>query len=403
MNKKIGTIYLILIFGLIIRLSLSFLPAFEADQNAFRFWVNRLATVGFADFYTPYVFTNNPLGIMYFFWIIGVLKTTVLSSIISSSNIDIFLKLAGNTADLITGFLIYKIIKEKLTDKAGIIAAMLYIFNPGLTFNSAVWGQYDSIAILFLVLCIYYCLIKRSPILSSIFFSLACVTKPQAVALVPFLLFFYLKNYSPIKWLYSLFAFILTATVVFLPFFPDNPFYGMYYVNSGSTTLYNCTSCNALNLWGIIGNWKNDSELFLKLPLLYWSIILLSICLIVIFSFRRLKGNILFLTASLSILSFFMLLTRMHERYSVYFFPFMLISAILLKSKILMSFYIFFSFILLLNLYIPYAYYNNMVKITNLPPIDLFTDFSRISIISFFGFVLLFVYYLYYVKKHSDF
>lgn len=364
--------------------------------------MDRLATLGPANFYSSDVFTNNPLGILYFFWLIGVLKNTFLSSVISSSNIDIFLKLAGNIADLITGFLIYKIIREKLSNKTAIIATILYILNPGLTFNSAVWGQYDSVAILFLVSCIYYCLIKKIPILSSMFFSLACITKPQALELAPFLLFFFLKNFSPTQWLYSFLSFILTMVVVFLPFFPDNPFYGVYYVNKGSTTLYSCTSCNALNLWGIVGNWKNDLQLFLNIPLLYWSIILLSICLVIIFSFKKLTGNILFLTISLSMLAFFMLLTRMHERYFVYFFPFMLISAVLLKSKILIGFYIFFSFIFLLNLYIPYVYYNNMVKITNLPPIDLFIDFSRISLISFLGFVLLFVYYLNYVKNHSN-
>lgn len=378
------------------------MPAFESDQNAFRFWVDRLAVLGPANFYSTQVFTNNPLGILYFFWLIGVLKYTLFSNIISSSNIDIFLKLAGNGADLMTGFLIYKIIKEKLSNKTGIIAAILYIFNPGLTFNSAIWGQYDSVAILFLVACIYYSLIKKMPIFSSVFFALACITKPQALELAPFLLFFFLKNFSPIQCLYSVLSFILTAILLFFPFFPNNPLYGIYYVNKGSTTLYSCTSCNALNLWGIIGNWKNDLQLFLNIPLLYWSIILLSICLIVIFGFKRLRGEVLFLTISISMLAFFMLLTRMHERYFVYFFPFMLISAVLLKSKILIAFYVFFSFMLLLNLYIPYVYYNNMVKITNLPPINLFTDFSQISVISFLGFVLLFVYYLIYVKNYPN-
>lgn len=400
-DKKIGIIFWILTLGAIIRLLLSFFPAFEYDQNAFRFWTDRLVEVGPAHFYSSVVFTNNPLEILYFFWLIGFLKSTILASVITPSNIDLFLKLAANTSDLATGFFIYKIIKEKLSAKAGNIAALLYIFNPGLTFNSAVWGQYDSVAILFLVLSIYYCFIKRTPVICSIFFSLAWITKPQALALVPFLFFFFFKNFKPIQWVYSLLSFIITAVIIFLPFFPNNPLYGIYSVNIGSTNLFGCTTCNAFNFWGIFGNWKNDADLFLNISLLNWGFILLAAFLMIIFSFKQIKGNILYFTLSVSMLAFFMLLSRMHERYMTYFFPFLLLSAILLKSKILISFYAFFSLVFLLNLYLPYAYYNNLAKITNLPVNILMDHFSSFSFVSFFGFILLFFYYLGYVKKNS--
>lgn len=329
------------------------------------------------------------------------MKHTFLVNIITSSNIDIFLKLAANLSDLATGFLIYKIIKEKLNYKLGHIAALLYIFNPGLIFNSAIWGQYDSVAILFLVLSIYYCLIKKSPVVCSIFFSLAWITKPQSLELAPFLFFFFLRNFKPIQRLYALLSFLLVAVIAFIPFFPNNPLYGIYYVNLGSTNLFNCTTCNALNLWGIFGNWKNDLYSFLNIPLLYWGFILLSLFLVIIFSFKRLKENFNYLTIAVSMLAFVMLLTRMHERYLSYFFPFLLISASLLKSKILIGFYVFFSLIFLLNLYIPYAYYNNLVKITNLPVKNLFENFSNLSLVSFLGFILLFIYYSLHAKQNS--
>lgn len=400
-NKKIGIIFWILALGVIIRLFLSFLPAFEYDQSAFRFWTDRLATFGPANFYSSHIFTNNPLGILYFFWLIGFLKSTILASIISPSNIDLFLKIAANAADLATGFLIYKIIKDKLNVKAGNIAALLYIVNPGLIFNSAVWGQYDSVAILFLMLSIYYCLIKKIPVICAIFFSLAWITKPQSLALTPFLLFFFLKNFKLVQWLYSLLTFIATSIILFFPFFPNNPLYGIYSVNISSTNLFSCTSCNAFNLWGVFGNWKPDTDLFLNIPLLYWSFMLLAAFLLIILVFKKAKGDIIFFTISISVLAFFMLLTRMHERYIAYFFPFILLSAILLKSRILIGFYAFFSLVFLLNLYLPYAYYNNLAKITNLPVNILMNYFGYFSFISFLGFILLFIYYLGYVKKNS--
>lgn len=373
---------------------MSTFPAFESDQNAFRFWTDRLITLGPSHFYSSNEFTNNPLGILYFFWLIGFLKSTLLSNIITYSNIDVFLKLAANLADLATGFLIYKIIKEKLNFKLANMAALLYIFNPGLIFNSAVWGQYDGVAILFLVSSIYFCFIRKNPIISSIFFSFACIIKPQSLQLAPFLLFYFIKNFKPLQWLNSFLAFIVTALILFFPFFPKNPFNGINYVFSGSTNLFNCTSCNALNLWGIMGNWQNDMNLFLNIPLLFWGIFILLIFLILIFGLKNLKEDILYFTIAVSMLAFFMLLTRMHERYLSYFFPFILLAAFILKSRILVGFYLFFSIIFMLNLYIPYAYYNNYAKITNLPFPDLFSYFGHFSLISFLSFILLFIYYL---------
>lgn len=392
-----------MIIGFIIRLFLSFLPAFESDQNAFRFWTERLVTIGPANFYSYQVFTNNPLGILYFFWLIGVLKTLFLPFLPFTSSIDPLLKLVANFSDLMIGFLIYKIIKLKINEKLANLAAILYIFNLGLIFNSAIWGQYDSLAILFLVLSVYFCIIKKSSIACATFFSLACITKPQSLQLTPFLILYFVKNFKPLEWLYSILSFIVTALLLFFPFFPQNPFFGIYYVVTGSANLFSCTTCNALNLWGIVMNWQNDMTLFFNIPLLYWGFILLFIALTIIFGLKKTVGNTLYLTISVSMLAFFMLLTRMHERYLSYSFPFLLLSAILLRSKILLAFYWFFSFIYLLNLYIPYAYYDNLVKITNLPVNDLYNNFRFFSVLSFIGFVLLFIYYLKYAKQTADF
>lgn len=318
-------------------------------------------------------------------------------------NLDVLLKLAANISDLLIGITLYKIIKEKLNKRIASIAAALYIFNPAIIFNSAIWGQYDSFAILFLVLCIYFLINKNSPVISSIFFSIAWSIKPQTIQLAPFMFLFFLRNFKFVQWSYSLMAFLITTIIIFLPFFPNNPIYGIYYVNTGSINLFNCTTCNALNFWGIFGNWQNDMNLFLGIPMLNWGLILLLISLLIIF-IKQSKGNMLYLTLSLSMLAFFMFLTRMHERYISYFLPLLLISVVLLKSKILAGFYLFFSLIFLLNLYIPYAYYNNSQRITNLPYGDLIYNHAvllLLSLSSFLGFILLFIYYLNYGKNNS--
>src|SRR5262245_34819832 len=41
-------------------------------------------------------------------------------------------------------------------ERLGLIAAAIYLFNPGTVFNSAVWGQVDSVGTLVLLATLYW-------------------------------------------------------------------------------------------------------------------------------------------------------------------------------------------------------------------------------------------------------
>jgi len=128
--------------------------------------------------------------------------------------------------------------------------------------------------------------------------------------------------------------------------------------------------------------------LFLGLPFLYWGIILFGLSLILLFRFKK-ENPYLFIT--LSILSFNMLMTRMHERYVLPFFAFFLIATILLKSKPLLLTYIFFSLFNTLNVYYSYAYYNTNLHLTPALIIWLNQHFQFLSLIGFSVFILLLI------------
>lgn len=389
-------------FCLIIRLFFSAFPGFVYDQNAFRFWSQRLAEVGPANFYTTNVYTNNPLGILYHFWLVGIINDLLFLGKLPPIFLDILLKLPANVADILTGLLISLIlIKNKVKKSLVFVAFLIYVLNPFILFDSAIWGQYDGISTLFILLSLYSIVLKKQPVFSALFFALAWLLKPQAIAFLPTFVLLQAISFKPIKWFYSALTIIITIIFFYLPFFPNNPISGIFYVNFGSAELFNCSTCNAYNFWGIFGNWKNDLSTFFGISFLVWGIILLLASYLIIFFskpfLKRLQSPYIYLTSSVSIMAFFILLTRMHERYIFPFFSIFLIAVFLLKSKPLIFFFIIFSLLSFLNVYFPYIYYN---KFQNLP----FADFSLentvfFSIICVLSFVALLFYYLKLMNK----
>ncbi len=394
----------LIILALVIRLILSTFPGFETDQIDFRFWSQRLVEVGPANFYSQQVFTNNPLGFLYALWIVGEIKTLFLPDwSFTSTGFDILTKLPSNLADILAGIIIYGILKQSLKGWQAKAGFLLYALNPATVFNSAVFGQYDGLAISFMVLATYLILIKGRYELASISYAIALVTKPQAIFLAPALGLLVLTSAKPIKWLTSGISFVLSIILLYLPFFPSNPISGLLYVNTGSAGLFTCTTCFGFNLWGIWGNWQNDLAIFAGLPLVWWGIVLLSFSLILIL-FRRnfrqtFKKPYFYLTAAVSTMAFFILLTRMHERYVLYSLPFLLLTSFCAKSKFLISLFAFVTFLMFFNLYYPYSYYAEHMSPTTGLTIWLGQNFHWLSFISISCFIILLVYHIFVLRR----
>lgn len=399
----------LLCLAFVVRMALSSLPAFEYDQNAFRFWSIRLAELGPAKFYSEQVFTNNPVGFLYILWAIGSIKTNLLSHSFFSQNnqhYDLLLKLPANIADIVSAVLIYSIIKRKLNERWALLGFSLYAFNPAIISESAIFGQYNGIAVFFLLLSTYSILIKKATGIACFFTAIAFTFKPQTIAFIPLLGFLIILKTKPLEWLRCFFILFITLLLIYFPFFPSNPIFGFISVNQNSANLFNCTTCFAFNFWGIFGNWQNDLQTFIGIPYLYWGITFLFSALMLILFLKpfslKFKPPYFYLTTAITFMAFFMLLTRVHERYLFLFFPFLLLAAIMLKSKIIIIFYFIMSVLYTLNVYLPYAYYNNSLRITNLPVNYLFDNFKFLSFISFLSFILFLIFYINYVKQNQN-
>lgn len=410
--KNFDLKYLI-IFAFALRLLLSTLPPFEIDQIGWRAWSMRMVEVGPANFYSEEVFTDNPPGFLYVFWLIGSVKNTLFQMAPTNFEFDLLLKLPTNLSDIASGFIIYLLIKRKLSENLAKFGFILYVFNPAILLNTSIWGQFDGSAVLFMLLATYFLVAKKVPELAAISFTIAWAIKPQALAFAPvFGLLMLLTNRKFTRLLTTGLSFLLSTLVIYFPFFPKNPLEGFLYVNKAMTGIFTCTTCYAFNFWGMFGNWKDDQLQFLGITYLTWGLILLSLSFIPIFFMKpflkRFKEPYFYLTASVSIFSFFIFLTRMHERYLFPFFAFFTLAVIFFRSTRLLVIYGFLSFLYFINQYLAYGYYNWILpnKLTEFnPPLvnSILENFNYFAIVTFIYFIFLVIYYIYLLKHREPY
>jgi Gpi18-like mannosyltransferase len=230
---------------------------------------------------------------------------------ISAVNI---IKLAPNLFDLGTAVLIYVFVRKQASFKFALAAMALYAFNPAVIYNAAVWGQFDAIYTFFLILSLMLAL-KSKPELSAATLAIALLTKPQAIALAPLIAFLIYKKSGLKRMLFSVLAFALTIFLIILPFdWKGQPLTSLSKIYFGGFGQYSVTSVNAFNLWGLYGLWVSDANFFI----LGWALFgaFTVFVLYVLHKRFNVSGDYLAIFAAFMLFfAFFMLPTRIHERY----------------------------------------------------------------------------------------
>ncbi len=166
-----GTILMtLLVLGLALRVFIAgvYLPlsGFANDVGTFNAWGQRLASLGPAEFYEPGQFADYPPGYLYVLWVLGIVGGA-LTPLVGQNATGGLVKVPGILADIGVAWLLFVICRRwggELIERArfrvtgetlGIAAATIYLFNPGTIFVSAVWGQIDAVGTLVLLATIY--------------------------------------------------------------------------------------------------------------------------------------------------------------------------------------------------------------------------------------------------------
>jgi len=308
------------VMSLVALFSLSFLIRFLLfptqgyvnDLNTYAYWFNTAAEHGPRAFYNVIYeaagWIDYPPFNVYFFWGFGS-----LAKALSPPSMFYIIKLLPNLFDTATAFLIFVFVRKRLDFKAALLATALYAFNPAVVFNAAVWGQFDAIYTFFLVLSLMLALASK-PELSAVTFTLGILTKPQSIALLPLIAFLIFRKNGWRRFLTSLLAGAATLFVVIIPFEWSNPITFLSNIYFGAYGGYAVTSVNAFNMWALGGLWVRDGYLFILGWMLFGALTVFTVY--VLHKRFNASGELLVLFSAFMLLfGFFMLPTRIHERY----------------------------------------------------------------------------------------
>lgn len=394
---KITTIYtavLVFTLSLVIRIYFALDTfGYNSDIVCFKSWAMFSAEKGLNHFYSGEIFADYPPGYIYILFIIGKIRS--LLSINPDSQVFVMmLKMPAIIADIIISYIIYKESSGRLNKKAALLLSVLYLFNPAVIFDSSVWGQVDSVFTLLLLLSFIW-MDKRHAEFSIVLFIAAVLVKPQSLMFTPVFIYFLIKKKDLKLFFKSIFYGVLIFVCAVIPFAAGKP--ALWIINKYLSTVgsYPYAAINAFNLYTLLGaNWISDTSGFLGISYKTFSSII--IVLTVIFSgiiYFRAHRNRQFKAASFIVITVFMLVTDMHERYLYPALCFLLMCYDLMSSKSYLMLFAGFSITSFLNVvYVLEMSYKGIYQI----PVN-----RLIIVISVLNIFLLICFYITVFKKSS--
>lgn len=301
----------------------------------------------------------------------------------------LMVKLPSILADIGIGYIIYGYFRSQKKDELGIKLAAIWTFNPVIWYNSAVWGQTDSLVNILGLLSITFLIKKNLPVFA-IFFALSFLFKGSLGIFIPLLFFYALfQKYRLNEWVKSIAYCLITITLISVWFYPQLDLFQWLYSLYTTRILpgeIGYLTANAFNFWWLIDPGKiYDSTVYFIFPARIWGFIttlIINGCVIYWFS-RKPNDKRLFAALILVSLASFMFLTRIHERYLYPLFP--IATLFLGLSRGFLSIYLFFSLVHLFNLYNMY-WVPGIPFFENLLSLNWFTN--TLAVVSLFLFVL---------------
>lgn len=321
------------------------------DLECYSIWAVNTYYYGFHDFYTWTGFeTDYPPVYLYALYFVGGLLTH-LKLVWYSGWGRLLLKLPAICCDVASGGLLFGVAKKHLSRDQALWLTALYLFNPTIILNSAVWGQVDTImAFEAALMCLF--LSRGMMPAAYVTFGIGILTKPQMPIFAPILLLgiwenVFSRGFSWKKFCYNLFAglgAIGIMALICLPFGVGRTI--SQYFNT--LDAYGLASQNAANLWTMLGrNMGSQDERILFLTCRQWGtlFIVLSVAATV-WLFLRMRENAAryYICAAFLMASVFLLAVRMHERYMYPVLILLALSCAVRLNRGRLLTYVFFTF-----------------------------------------------------------
>jgi Gpi18-like mannosyltransferase len=159
-----------------------------SDLSFFIDWSRGLATHGLRGFFDRENFCDYPPLMLLVFKAVGGLTPVFGGALASDDDLQRAVKIPACLADALIAVLLYIEARKRIGRNAGLPAAALYLLNPVSIYNSAYWGQVDSIYAALLLASLI--LVGRTRWISAgVFAAAALGAKFQAIAILPILIF----------------------------------------------------------------------------------------------------------------------------------------------------------------------------------------------------------------------
>ena len=416
----------LLLVAFFVRLLFIGADGFRNDVSTFEAWSLTLLDHPLREFYAKAGFADYPPGYFFVLWIVGHVYKALVHSDPTYSALKVAVKLPAILMDLVCATFIFLIVRRYAALSWAFAAAAMFAFNPAAIFISAYWGQVDSVAAAFVLLAIFLALRSEgmSPGRATTAIAFAWLAlgysiliKPPAVVLVP-LLFAFAFTAPDARTRMARFAgtgfgvvgalaLAYFAALVFHPgLAPLGQFEWLYGRYQYAASVYPENSVNAFNLYALRQPfWQPDSQIIpnitiashvIGMPQYFWGIALFLVAAVLIVSrYLQRRDAAAFLEAAFLLsLGYFVLSTRMHERYI--FNAFLLAPALMFAGLPYVWAAFLLSFTLLFNLSYSFHYLVVMdahvsgVDATNLWP-WVSRPCSLLNVIAFFylGYVYL--------------
>ena len=271
------------------------------------------------------------------------------------------LKLPAIFADIGIAYITYLFFKKNKpgNEATSQLATVFVLFNPAYFYNSAYWGQTDSLPLFFLLVSFYALIYQKKIFFSAILFILGLLSKQTVVIFIPLYLMLLYQS-SSLKILVKTFLVsLIFFCSFFLPFyqkgnlltFPFSTYLNKILLSPGIPY----TSNHAFNIWYLLtGSRKTLASSNFNLNVSYeiWGFFAASL-LIILVLLKLIKSRFqpknIFYAGFLIPLTSFLFLTKMHERHLILTLPFLLL--ISYDNKLLLISYIFISLFNFFNMY----------------------------------------------------
>ncbi len=293
------------------------------DMTNFSAWAAHAAEVGLPDFYISGMWADYPPGYIYVLYAVGLLAK-LFGAGIGTPVFNVLIKLPAILADLGSAYIIYRLARKQWDERTSLFLGALIAFNPLVWFDSAIWGQMDSVLALMTLGALWYFIEGKKHWCAALFVA-GVLVKPQMLIFGPLLLIAYIKDivdeprrgYRDLG--FSLLAGIGALVLIVLPFtLKQNPMWLIEKYTSAAG-LYPYATVNAFNLYALFGgNWVLDStEVFLGLSIKTIGIIfIVAICILGGYLYWKSKERKAILPVSAIVVwGIICFAQNMHERY----------------------------------------------------------------------------------------